>query len=69
MMPMMWMLMVLTNDGVFFSLALPQANGLAQKNTRPRGHRKRHPDSTARGRYTRPRLHHGFAGSAHLPVS
>ena len=28
MMPMMWMLMVLTNDGVFFPLALPQANGL-----------------------------------------
>ena len=52
MMPMMWMLMVLTNDGVFFSLALPQANGLAQKNRRPRGHRKRQPDSTARGRYT-----------------
>ena len=30
-MPMMWVLMVLTNDGGFFSLALPQANGLAQK--------------------------------------
>ena len=25
--------------------------------------------ATARGRYTRPRLHHGFHGSAHLPVS
>ena len=29
------------NDGVFFSLALAQANGLAQNNTRPRGHRQR----------------------------
>ena len=29
------------NDGVFFSLALAQANGLAQNNTRPQGHRQR----------------------------
>ena len=29
------------NDGVFFSLALAQASGLAQNNTRPRGHRQR----------------------------
>ena len=56
------------NDGVFFSLALAQANGLAQNNTRPRGHRQR-PAGPPPGMYTRPRLHHGFHGSAHLPVS
>ena len=40
------------NDGVFFSLALAQANGFASNYTRPRGGRKKASGPTTRGKYT-----------------
>ena len=51
------------NDGLFFSLALAQENGIAQNNALPRGHSAQRPPIPPPG------ADHGLLGSPHEPVS
>ena len=71
MMPMMWMLMAQTIMSAITTLCFSLSRACAGERSRSKQHATAGPLSgaTARGRYTKPRLHHGFHGSAHLPAS